>query len=154
MHMFDERGRSPDQRKVRETPWSLQECILKHHACLLDIVYAVNWWTAVCYHHSDSDEFHEYSLVTPFKFFMTLQKLAPPLYTPKQCLSIWQCICSNWVWSHKFNRKLVLEELLQLMLNYSDAYVSAVGEIRLLASDQLILYVLKNKVQHFSEVLL
>lgn len=48
----------------------------------------------------------------------------------------------------------MLEELLQLMLNYSDAYVSAVGEIRLLASDQLILYVLKNKVQHFSEVLL
>lgn len=30
------------------------------------------------------------------------------------------------------------------MLNYSDAYVSAVGEIRLLASDQLILYVLKK----------
>lgn len=40
------------------------------------------------------------------------------------------------VQSHKFTRKFVPEELLFLVLNYSDTYVSVVGEVRVLAVHQ------------------
>lgn len=50
------------------------------------------------------------------------------------------------VQSHEFIPKLMLEELLFLVLNYSDACVVEVGKLSVLVSDQInLMHVNKNK---------